>query len=50
MAASNFRQLGPLDIHFCYMDGRRTVEVNGREIILGNRVRDTSVQQAGRYR
>jgi hypothetical protein len=48
---ANFRQVGPLDIHFCYgHEGRRTVEVNGREILVGNRVRDPSAEQAGIYR
>jgi hypothetical protein len=42
---ANFRQLGPLDIHFCYgHDGHRTVEINGREIIAGNRVRNPDVE------
>lgn len=35
---ANFRQLGPLDIHFCFgHEGQRTVEINRREIIVGNR-------------
>ena len=42
---ANFRQLGPLDIHFCYgHNGHRTVEINGREIIAGNRVRNPDVE------
>jgi len=31
-------------------DGHRTIEINGREIIVGNRARDPSVEQARRYK
>jgi len=48
---ANFRQLGPFSVHFCYGDeGRRTIEIDGRELLVGNRVRDPSTEQAGRYR
>jgi hypothetical protein len=47
--SGNFRQPGSLDVHFCYgHDGQRTVEINGREIIVGNRARDPSHEQAKR--
>jgi hypothetical protein len=43
---ANFRQLGPLDVHFCYSGGgRRSVEINGREILVGNRRRDPSIER-----
>jgi hypothetical protein len=28
-------------VHFCYDDGQRTVEIDGREVIRGRRVRDS---------
>jgi hypothetical protein len=41
---ANFRQLGPLRVHFCFgHEGKRTVEINGREIIVGNRSWDPGV-------
>jgi hypothetical protein len=35
----NLRMVGDHTIHFCYGNGRRTVELDEREVIVGRRMR-----------
>jgi hypothetical protein len=40
---ANLRFVGSHHVHFCYRDGHRTFEIDGREIASGRRDRDSNV-------